>query len=64
MSAAHRGLALCALLCAAEWRPLIARADDIVTDMKAGRMRVDPAAGQWIPSPSPRSCQSAPFTED
>ena len=29
---------------AAEWNPLIARADDIVRAMKAGGMRGDPAA--------------------
>lgn len=39
-----RGLVELAPARAAEWAPLIARAEDIVRAMKAGRMRGDPAA--------------------
>jgi hypothetical protein len=39
-----RGLAGLTPARAAEWNPLIARADDIVRAMKAGGMRGDPAA--------------------
>jgi len=39
-----KGLAGLTAARAAEWNPLIARADDIVRAMKAGGMRGDPAA--------------------